>query len=48
MTERDLDATDHLNKKMLEMYKRHLDNKTTKVPNNGKIGANLEKTKRGN
>ncbi len=39
MTDRDLDATDHLNKKMLEMYKHHLDHKTVKVPNNGKIGA---------
>jgi hypothetical protein len=39
VTDRDLDATDHLNKKMLEIYKTHLDNKTTRVPNNAKMGA---------
>jgi hypothetical protein len=34
----DRDATDHLNKKMLEIYKTHLDNNTTRVPHNAKIG----------
>jgi hypothetical protein len=37
MTDRELEATDHLNKKMLEIYKRHLDNNTIKVPANAKI-----------
>lgn len=41
MTDRELEATDHLNKQMLEIYKRHLDQKTIHVPANGKIGSLL-------
>jgi hypothetical protein len=41
MTDRELEATDHLNKQMLEIYKRHLDQKTIHVPANGKIGSFL-------
>jgi hypothetical protein len=44
MTDRELEATDHLNKKMLEIYKRHLDNNTIRVPANAKICVLLWKS----